>query len=349
MPMQYVVLPDATSRGGSPVTAGQSERIETLDFFRGLAILMVIAGHFLPERLVFGNLANAVATLGRGGVVLFFLLSSYLIFMNLKNQKITPFLCRRFFKIFPAYWLNVLVLVVFGQYVVGFQSYSTGTYLANFFMVPDLFKTDSISGVYWTLLIEVKFYIFIALYFHFLKNRFISLTLLLIILANAVVFMFRGQSSLLLTFFPVFFVGIQIFLAEESGWARRELMRLVQIAVAVGLSVLFYDHIYGAWSLAYVLGGALLMVWLLKNGFSNKSLAFFGKISYSNYLYHTVVGYFLFDLIGLQKTFIGNLLMVLAVISLTALVAYISYRVVEVPFVRFWKSHESKWIHSRLR
>jgi peptidoglycan/LPS O-acetylase OafA/YrhL len=243
----------------------------------------------------------------------------------------------------------VLVLVVLGKFVGGFEVHSAGTYVSNFFMVSDLFKTDSISGVYWTLLIDVKFYIFIAFYFFFLKSRFISLALFLMIVANGVVFMIRGQASPLLTFFPVFFVGIQVFLAEKSGWVKRELARLFLITVVVGLSVLFYDQIYGAWSLVYVFGGAVAMVCLLRSGLSNKSLAFFGKISYSNYLYHTVVGYFLFGLIGFQETWIGNLLVVLAVTALTALVAYVSYRAVELPFVRFWKTHESKWIHGSLR
>lgn len=347
--MGELILRDAGLRGAVPATANHSERIETLDFFRGVAILMVIAGHFLPERLVFGGAANAVSTLGRGGVIVFFLLSGYLIFKNLQTQKLTPFLCRRFFKIFPAYWLNVLMLVALGQFVGGFEAHSTSTYLANFFMVSDLFKTASISGVYWTLLIEVKFYIFISLYFYFLKSRFISLVFFLMIVANGIVFMLRGQASLLLTFFPVFFVGIQVFLAERSGWEKGELARLFLITAVAGLSVLFYDHIYGAWSLWYVLGGTFVMVWLLKNRVSNKSLAFFGKISYSNYLYHTVVGYFLFALIGVQETWVGNLLVVLTVTGVTTLVAYVSYLVVEVPFVQFWKTHESKWIHGRLR
>ena len=347
--MKELASPNSRFRVWAIAVNNSLERNESLDIFLGLGILIVITGHFLPGRLVFGNVTNLVSTLGRGGVIVFFLLSGYLIFKNLQNQKITPFLCRRFFKIFPAYWLNVLILVVLRQYVGGFEAHSAGTYLSNFFMVSDLFKTESISGVYWTLLIEVKFYIFIALYFSFLKSGYISLVLFLMIVANGLVFMLRGQASLFLTFFPVFFVGIQVFLAEKSGWERRELARLFQITVVVGLSFLFFDHIYGAWSLAYVLGGAMAMVWLLKSRFSNISLVFFGKISYSNYLYHTVVGYFLFDLIGVQETWIGNLLVVLAVTGLTALVAYVSYRAVELPFVRFWKTHESKWIHGSLR
>ena len=34
---------------------------------------MVIFGHFLPGRIVFGQLAHHVTSLGRGGVLLFFL------------------------------------------------------------------------------------------------------------------------------------------------------------------------------------------------------------------------------------------------------------------------------------
>jgi uncharacterized membrane protein len=79
-------------RGVAHVLANHSERSEPLDFFRGLAILMVIAGHFLPDRVVFGGMANAVSTLGRGGVIVFFLLSGYLIFKNLQTQKIPFFL-----------------------------------------------------------------------------------------------------------------------------------------------------------------------------------------------------------------------------------------------------------------
>ncbi len=41
-------------------------------------------------------------------------------------------------------------------------------------MIPDITGDAQISGVYWTLLIEVKFYLFIALQYALLKERFLA-------------------------------------------------------------------------------------------------------------------------------------------------------------------------------
>ncbi|ATG91314.1 acyltransferase family protein [Methylomonas koyamae] len=345
-------LPAAVGLDAGPAVAVQrGERIQTLDFFRGIAILMVICGHFLPQRLVFGDFAASFATMGRGGVIVFFLLSGYLIIRSLQGCSIGAFLCRRFFKIFPAYWLNLLVLFIAGQLGFGLASHSNATYLANFAMLSDLFRVANVSNVYWTLLIEVKFYVFIACYFHWFGIRFVSAVPLLFTVANATVFALRGQASQLLTFFPVFFVGIQVLLAEKSGWARSNLLRLVSTGLLAGLNVALFDGIYPLWSIAYILGGAAAMVGLLQSGFSLGLLAFFGKVSYSNYLYHTLVGYSLFEWIGRQQTVASNLIAVAAVVVVSTWVAYLSYILVELPSGRFCKVHEPRFLlrFSKLR
>ena len=43
--------------------------------------------------------------------------------------------------------------------------------LANLFVVQDIFGQDLLNGVYWTLLIEIKFYAFIALQYLFEASR----------------------------------------------------------------------------------------------------------------------------------------------------------------------------------
>ncbi|MCQ8180240.1 acyltransferase [Methylomonas sp. SURF-1] len=344
VPIAHAVVANAGFAGAPTAVAQRGERIATLDFFRGIAILMVICGHFLPQRLVFGNLATSFATMGRGGVIVFFLLSGYLIFKSLQNCNIGAFLCRRFFKIFPAYWLNLLVLFIAGQLGFGLAIHSNATYLANFTMLSDLFRLPNVSNVYWTLLIEVKFYVFIALYSHFLKNRFVSAAPVLFTLANAAMFVLRGQASQLLTFFPVFFVGIQVFQAEKSDWAGVSLLRLALTALLAGLNVAVFDGIYPLWSMAYILGGAAAMAGLLQSGFSMALLAFFGKVSYSNYLYHTLVGYSAFEWIGRQQSLAGNLLAVAVVVVVSTWVAYLSYILVELPSVRFCKTHEAQFL-----
>ena len=95
---------------------GGTQRFLALDTLRGVAILMVVVGHFLPDRLVFGGIAHHVNSLGRGGVILFFLLSGYLIFRNVERQDTATFLSRRLFKIFPAYSVNVALIFALGYF-----------------------------------------------------------------------------------------------------------------------------------------------------------------------------------------------------------------------------------------
>ena len=98
----------------SEIDDSQSKRILSLDSIRGIAILMVVVAHFLPLRIDLGQSGYHVVSLGRGGVLLFFLLSGYLIFRNVEWQPLPTFLSRRLFKIFPAYCVNVALLYLLG-------------------------------------------------------------------------------------------------------------------------------------------------------------------------------------------------------------------------------------------
>src|SRR5262245_13030538 len=101
--MTAVTRESGQEHASSPGDRPQPEhRFLALDTLRGVAILMVLCGHFFPGRLVFGELAHHVNSLARGGVLLFFLLSGYLIFRNVERQDTAIFLSRRLFKIFPA-------------------------------------------------------------------------------------------------------------------------------------------------------------------------------------------------------------------------------------------------------
>jgi peptidoglycan/LPS O-acetylase OafA/YrhL len=193
------------------------QRLLALDTLRGVAILMVIFGHFLPDRIVFGQLAHHVTSMGRGGVLLFFLLSGYLIFRNVERQDTATFLSRRLFKIFPAYSINVALIFLLNLFTAGHENWNLKLLLANLFMVQDIFGQDMLNAVFWTLLIEIKFYAFIALQYLFLRDRGTAVIPLMFIMVNTVIWLTRGYASTLLTFFPTFYVGIQIYRAESRN------------------------------------------------------------------------------------------------------------------------------------
>lgn len=333
--------------GGS--TCVGSGRLAYLDALRGLAILLVIFAHYLPARVLDGEIGGVVATWGRGGVILFFLLSGYLVFRNRLQQTAPVFLGRRLCKIFPAYWGNVLSIACLAFLLPSLTDhYSPFAYVANFFMLSDVLKTASISGVYWTLLIEIKFYLLMALPFAFIQTGRVRWILVVTLLMNLAVWWWRGYASLLLTFIPCFFVGIEIYLAERDGWGWRPIWRLIAITSVVSLSVFLFDDIYKVVTMLYIFGGTALFAVFMKFNLANRLWVFFGNISYSHYLYHTSVGYLLFNWIGVQGSLSANLLTVFGVSGATTIVAYLSYRWIELPCVLLGKRYESLWVRPNI-
>jgi len=165
----------------------------------------------------------------------------------------------------------------------------------------------------------------------FLKNRFAVTSILILIVINGLFWLLRGKASQLFTFFQIFFVGMQVFLAEKSGWNKPALIKLAGVLLAVGLNIWGFEDIYNTWTLMYTFAGTAALILLIRNSIYNATLGFFGRISYSHYLYHTTVGNLLFEMIGPMETIAGNLVAVMTVFFATTVVAYISYRAVEVP------------------
>jgi peptidoglycan/LPS O-acetylase OafA/YrhL len=207
-------------------------------------------------------------------------------------------------------------------------------------MVQDIFGQNLLNGVFWTLLIEIKFYAFIALQYLLLRDRGTLVIPLVFILVNTVIWLTRGYASTLLTFFPTFYVGIHIYRAERGNWDCIGTLTACGMVALVALSLFLFDDYSGGWSAVYLIVEAVLLAFFLRRDISSRVLNFLGRISYSDYLYHVSLGYLILVLLGPSTTWIGNLVSVFIVIVLTTAVAYISFRLVEVPMVTFGKVHE---------
>jgi peptidoglycan/LPS O-acetylase OafA/YrhL len=140
-------------------------RIAELDALRGFAVAMVCGCHLWPESRIFFY--------GWSGVDLFFVLSGYLITeIILKNGQEAGFLkafyVRRTLRIWPIYYLGLMIIVVFAPYLVrsrGWVDTDLGYYLTY---TQNLFDTqipgDSVYmkcyGPTWSLALEEQFYLF---------------------------------------------------------------------------------------------------------------------------------------------------------------------------------------------
>ncbi|MEM7178320.1 MAG: acyltransferase [Pseudomonadota bacterium] len=187
----------ATSPDGPQRTSfAPADRIDTLDGMRGIAVLLVVVYHMFfrwaePEAPVtlypHGNLLYYLPwmdILGRVGVLMFFLISGFVIMMTLERSTgIIDFLGRRLARLWPVMLLCATLSVIvihfsdIAHYYPGQGRWQVtlGEFVSSIlFLPPDLTlrfwggapgQHQWVAGVYWTLWVEIRFYVLISLVF----------------------------------------------------------------------------------------------------------------------------------------------------------------------------------------
>src|SRR5690606_1330209 len=96
----------------------------TIDILRFIASSMVVFFHLSCPIVYLDNFYRSLVKYGYIGVPIFFVISGYCILLSAHSCKnLKDFVFRRFFRIFPVYWLSLAI--VFG--VMVFQKLATGT------------------------------------------------------------------------------------------------------------------------------------------------------------------------------------------------------------------------------
>ena len=140
-------------------------RFQSLDGWRGISILFVLAGHLLPLGPKSWQMNSSIAT---SGMALFFILSGFLITNILfRDKNIYRFLVRRFMRIIPLAWLATIITLIL-------LSANQNTYIAHLLFFanwPPISLTEATSHL-WSLCVEMQFYVAIAFLVAGLKSRF---------------------------------------------------------------------------------------------------------------------------------------------------------------------------------
>lgn len=121
--MASVIAASPEKGSGSREAAFPHGHIPTLDGWRGVAILMVVAGHVLAVASHRGFApetdSRLAESLGKHGVTIFFVLSGYLITSRLLREQerngsisLKSFYTRRFFRLMPAAWAYLLFISI---------------------------------------------------------------------------------------------------------------------------------------------------------------------------------------------------------------------------------------------
>lgn len=261
---------------------------------------------------------------GHFGVILFFVLSGFLITTLLIEEKLATgtinipyFFIRRCLRIWPLYFF--IILISFVAFVSGYNdgreySYSSFTYYLLF--VPNAaFVLDigiPLAGILWSVGSEEQFYIlwpFIVKY----TNRFLWLVLLFFVLFYFVspialdyvnAHFLNGQNKafsftsnlMLRQAFNCMATGalVAYLYKKKPGIFKFIFSTIFQILLVSGILTLWFaNYFFTGVDQAFAVLFALLIANLALNpktvlNFENKVFNFLGKISYGLYVYHLI-------------------------------------------------------------
>jgi peptidoglycan/LPS O-acetylase OafA/YrhL len=355
-PMQagFVAEPPKTSKNDKP-----RDYIPQLDGLRALAVLFVLVAHGLDSDLL--PSVTKYTGFGAAGVLIFFVISGFLISRILIRSKDSPnylfnFYARRGLRIWPLYYA-VLVLS-FGLWRFGPPQHSvTGgihvwvylVYLQNLVYGHKVVPVG--LGPTWTLAVEEQFYLAWPIVVYFSSKRTLRWLCLISLVASPIIrFSNYFDSWNTLCQLDALAVGA-LFACEydhSNPWLKVSRYVVFMLPLGMYLQVSSFGWLTQWLSpkLFQIYGGAALVMLtihastLAASVFANSILRYIGRISYGIYLFNVFVFAtleYLLPSVKRSASLTVHIIFFLVGSLLTVAVASLSYSLFERPLLRLKK------------
>ncbi|MGO7040097.1 acyltransferase family protein [Rhizobium leguminosarum] len=300
-------------------------RIRGLDGLRAISLLLVLVAHWQPIPYL-----NKVANWGRDGLLIFFVISGFLItriLVDLARQRreveglqlIKGFYGRRFFRIQPIYYLALAFVIG-----IGLDDTVREDVIYHIFFVQNLSNvllrsdigTYGPAAPWWSLAVEEQFYLFWAPVVIFLRPNAWKISLLA---AFPLAIGWRafawwadlGQANVLVTLgnLDSLAAGAAVAIITSTRRVTPTMLRCFTAIMLVGIAALCLlslteiseGTLIFRSSLndvpVYMIAASLIFFWAIGRAktaakvMENPILVFIGKRSYGGYVYHQVVNY----------------------------------------------------------
>lgn len=352
-----------------------SHRLRALDGLRGVAILLVMGFHYFyhlesfyykstlyPYGETFSNVL--IFKYGYMGVELFFIISGFVIAMTLESSaSALDFVVRRFVRIWPALIVSAVITFFLLNWSDSPFALTRRQYWPNF--LPSLTltptslwsgwfpKVDFVTGVYWSLVVEIRFYMIAVLLFWLFSRQKMARNLVIftivIYIARALLRRampgYNGVYDALFIpdYMPWFAAGAVFYELYKERITRGAALILIAVMyaliarVSTNYAMIGRDPIVASTAAL----SFLALFWLLATKsaslriFEIRPLVWIGECSYSIYLYHYAVGMILISQVSKTIGLIPQLLLVAAISLLVFAIGRISYVAVENPSRRW--------------
>lgn len=351
-----------------------------LDALRTIAVCLVIYSHVVGiwfhhhhDRSLTAAIAERIAPLpatlniGNFGVVLFFLVSGFIVTHTGSTESPRQYAIKRFLRIYPMLLLTVLLaaalfaahlhpLTTGNPATVTPITILTNAALANYLLAPQVVLVD----VAWTLVVEVLFYALLLVALPLLRRTtWPVITAELAVVAAVLATAHRGGQSYFLlavsiSYLPALLLGQIVW----ATWSRRippwagailGILAWTEYAFAGAPGLGRQDTVYN-YNLNLALGLGLFLVGLLAEPKLKRHpttwIGYLADRSYSLYLLH---GLLAFVVMNLLYPTTGYPLALAAGLAVTVVGAEITYRLVERPAMRLARHLAKKWDNRDIR
>lgn len=317
------------------------KRFYELDALRGIAALVVVLFHYSSRyQEIFGHEKSGYLTTfgwGHYGVQLFFIISGFVIYMTvLKVKSVKDFTIKRIIRLYPAYiFAVILTFSIVSLYSLERLQTPLPDAILNLTMFQGFMPgVDVVDGVYWSLRVELTFYIIVGFLLFFKLERKVMLFsvgwLVVSTLIQVTHSIFDNRLLMLIESFSIsnyshlFIIGIMFFMLKDNSELKYHLV----IALSIG-----YDFIFLGLESALFTTFFVSLFYLIINGklkfLNSRILVFFGAISYTLYLVHQNIGYVIIHF--MESIGLTHELFIIIPILISILIAYAIMQLIEKP------------------
>jgi peptidoglycan/LPS O-acetylase OafA/YrhL len=293
------------------ITVNTKNKRLDFEFLRGIAVIIVFLFHYNQQIFPYYFV----------GVDLFFLISGYVITKSIllnKNFNLFEFYLKRIKRIYPAL---IVILTIYITYFLRLTDFDGGNYLdtvfstlSTIFAVSNYFYAINPNYFYfspeiknlhhtWSLSVEIQFYVFIGLFlfllnfFNSLKTKSLIYFLLSIFIVSLLLFITSNNKFLSGYYaFPgrlwEFLLGGIIYMYQsKKKFLNFHLLIIIFLSSILMLGIINPEINYKIIVFFSIIYFSIVMTFSNFYNFFiiDKILIFFGKISFSFYLWHLII------------------------------------------------------------
>jgi peptidoglycan/LPS O-acetylase OafA/YrhL len=330
------------------IKSSNTAKFETIEILRGLAALAVALFHLTDygKDSYLNSIPLFIGLIPKYGWVaigVFFVISGFVIPYSLwrKNFQLKSdwysSLSKRIIRIYPAYLTTILLIIglfLFALFISKFQATDPSItplniFLHLFFLNDLIHAGPAMSPVFWTLAIDLQYYLLIICLFPLINSTKTVYKLILLVIAYGLPFLLTDKSLVFswLLLFNLGTIGFQLISQK---------INLLQYVLITSITCLLLFLNKGLLYTSVGLESAILIVFVRSPKIS--LFTFLGTISYSFYLVHCTIGFRIINVISRfgQGELIKIIGVVIALIG-SFIVAYLMHKYIETPTQNYFK------------